>query len=125
MDLTTPIKEQIMGLMLNQKLTLRISINLVQSRTQDIRTGFDRVIDMVESDRATLRRNLMVCCVNFEAPRLHLAIVLLRDTFSYDDLKQTLCQGWQLTDSSRRDYVTHCNFGDCVCSIFIKGSMKS
>lgn len=61
--------------LLNQKLTLRLSMNLVtvqsrQSRTEHIGTGFARVIDMIEADWATPRHNLMVCCVNFEAPRL-------------------------------------------------------
>ena len=89
--------------MLNQKLTLRIYtyryiyILYESSAVKDTRYQ-DKVWQgdwhgWIWSSNTEAQLNGMLC--EFRSTSAHLAIVLLRDTFSYDDLKQTLCQGWQ------------------------------
>ena len=68
-DLTPLIKETIPAWLLNQKLTPRLSMNLVTAQSISVQ-GLPGWLNMIEADWATLRHNLMVCCVNFEAPWL-------------------------------------------------------
>lgn len=64
--------------------------------------------------------NGMLC--EFRSTSAHFRIVLLWDTFSHDDLKQTFCQGWQRQIRSEELLLHIVILEGCVSSTFMKGS---